>query len=244
MRLPFALSGVILVFITGCAPEIGDDCNTSLDCSQQGDRLCDTKQPGGYCTIFNCEPDSCPEDEAVCVAFDFVLDPACHPGDDLPANDTEWARFGRTFCMKACEEDDDCRDDEGYECAAPLDMLVVDLEPVSEKFCVVKGSFTPYPVLACGSDAECLDTSVDPPRDVGKRCIDAVCVPASCEPPDPDVDLGSIPGAGGGSDGGAGGQAGAGGAGGTGGAGGAGGAGGTGGIGGAGGVGGAGGTGG
>src|SRR5262245_36081708 len=95
--------------LAGCTPEIGDECTTSIDCSQQGDRLCDTTQPGGYCTIFNCEPDTCPEDESVCVAFDFELDPACH---DL--NATDWARFGRTFCMAVCDDDSDCRD--GYIC--------------------------------------------------------------------------------------------------------------------------------
>src|SRR5829696_1409616 len=180
MRLPFALSGAVLMFIAGCAPEIGDDCNTSLDCSQQGDRLCDTKQPGGYCTIFNCEPDSCPEDEAVCVAFDFVLDPMCHPGD-LPANDTEWARFGRTFCMKACEEDDDCRDDEGYECAAPADMLIVDLNPAAEKFCVVKGNPTPHGAPACRDDD---NDGQNDDCDAHQICVSGSCVPASCEPGD------------------------------------------------------------
>src|SRR5687768_17386078 len=66
----------LLAAATGCAPEIGDDCTTSIDCSQLGDRLCDTSQPDGYCTIFNCEPDQCPE-EAVCIAFGFDIDPAC-----------------------------------------------------------------------------------------------------------------------------------------------------------------------
>lgn len=119
---------------TGCTPEIGDDCSTSVDCSPQGDRLCDTTQPGGYCTIFNCEPDTCPE-EAVCVAFDAQLDPACGPVDD-----SEWARFVRSFCLKACEDDDDCRD--GYECVAPgeKNAIIVDANPVEKRACMVKGT--------------------------------------------------------------------------------------------------------
>ncbi|HMR78024.1 MAG TPA: hypothetical protein PKD61_23100, partial [Polyangiaceae bacterium] len=52
----------------GCKPEIGDECSVSTDCSNAGERLCDTTLPGGYCTIFNCEPGTCP-DEAGCVAF-------------------------------------------------------------------------------------------------------------------------------------------------------------------------------
>ena len=59
----------------GCTPSIGDECVTSLDCSQLGDRLCDASQPLGYCTIFNCEPDACPE-EAICMGFGLELDPA------------------------------------------------------------------------------------------------------------------------------------------------------------------------
>src|SRR6188474_1083103 len=94
---------ILLLAATGCAPEIGDECTTSIDCSQQGDRLCDTTQPGGYCTIFNCEPDTCPEDDGVCVAFDPELDPACRVTDD-----GRWARFERTFCMAECEDNDDC----------------------------------------------------------------------------------------------------------------------------------------
>lgn len=233
MRLRLAILAVVLFTGSGCAPEIGDDCNTSLDCSQQGDRLCDTKQPGGYCTIFNCEPDTCPEDEAVCVAFDFVLDPQCHPGD-LPATDPEWARFGRTFCMKACEEDDDCREDEGYECAAPADMLIVDNDRVSDKFCVVKGFVPDHGAAACSADTPCPAAN--------EVCVNGACIPASCEPGDVEIDLDDFlapTGAGGsggvGGVGGEGGQAGAGGAGGDGGSGGEGGAGGMGGQGGTGG---------
>jgi hypothetical protein len=52
-----------------CKPNIGDDCQISTDCSAAGDRLCDITAPGGYCTIFNCEPGTCPEDESLCVEF-------------------------------------------------------------------------------------------------------------------------------------------------------------------------------
>ena len=62
------LTMALFATVLGCSPKIGDECATALDCSALGDRLCDTTQPGGYCTIFNCEPDTCPE-EAACVAF-------------------------------------------------------------------------------------------------------------------------------------------------------------------------------
>ena len=69
-----------LAFVA-CKPEIGDECEISTDCSATGDRLCDTTQPGGYCTIRSCEAQTCPE-EALCVEF--------RPGV---------ARLSTTWCM-------------------------------------------------------------------------------------------------------------------------------------------------
>jgi hypothetical protein len=99
--LPFA------ALLLGCPPKIGKSCSISTDCSTLGDRLCDTNQPDGYCTIFNCEPDTCPD--SICVGFDPSLDPACKSADD-----GRWPRFERSFCMKACSADSNCRD--GYAC--------------------------------------------------------------------------------------------------------------------------------
>ncbi|MBW2529092.1 MAG: hypothetical protein JRI23_33250, partial [Deltaproteobacteria bacterium] len=126
--------------LVGCQPDIGDECSTALDCSTIGDRLCDTSQPDGYCTIFNCEPDTCP-DEAACVAFQLDLDPACGPLDD-----GRYSRFSRSFCMYVCDDDDDCRS--GYECIRPVDRRnwgasVVDKDtdtddPQDTRVCLVK----------------------------------------------------------------------------------------------------------
>ena len=129
--LPLLLAGSIL----GCNPKIGDDCSTSTDCSISGDRLCDTTQPGGYCTIFNCEPDTCPE-ESQCIAFDTELDPACA--------DQRWARFERTFCMRRCKDNGDCRS--GYVCfnmnstPNPWGARVADLDPEGTKVCIAPWS--------------------------------------------------------------------------------------------------------
>lgn len=98
-----ALLGVI-----ACQPLIGDPCQTTADCTDGTDRICDATQPGGYCTVFNCEPDTCPE-EAACVAFRAA--PAAVP----ECNDTqETARLQRSFCMKICHKPSDCR--LGYVC--------------------------------------------------------------------------------------------------------------------------------
>jgi hypothetical protein len=85
-----------------CAPEIGDPCESSIDCDVQNKRMCDLTQPGGYCTLRGCESGTCP-DEAVCVMF--------RP---------EPVRLAETWCMAGCEDDDDCRD--SYDCVHAEDL--------------------------------------------------------------------------------------------------------------------------
>ncbi|GMV15144.1 MAG: hypothetical protein HS104_07400 [Polyangiaceae bacterium] len=125
----------------GCKPEIGDECSVSTDCSNVGDRLCDTTQPGGYCTIFNCEPGTCPE-EAICVAF--------YTSDSLVCQDPqEEDRLQRTFCLRSCGGNGDCRS--GYACEDlsakdnPWGAEVVEWGSPSGKVCVVPYSGTPLP---------------------------------------------------------------------------------------------------
>jgi len=95
IALAFALAALAA---TGCAPVIGDSCGTSVDCSVNGDRICDNAQPNGYCTIQSCEADTCPDD-AVCVRF--------RP---------EPSRLAQSWCMKVCEKTSDCRSEDGYSC--------------------------------------------------------------------------------------------------------------------------------
>lgn len=82
----------------GCAPRIGDGCSNSANCSINNDRLCDTSQPGGACTVLDCQPDRCPDD-AVCVRF----------------NPTP-PRRQVVACMRRCGGDGDCRTGDGYAC--------------------------------------------------------------------------------------------------------------------------------
>jgi hypothetical protein len=98
----------------GCTPHIGSQCNLSTDCSSQGDRLCDTSQPGGYCTILNCTSFSCP-DHAACVMFETTL-PGCNAAAAY-GDYQQPSRTGLSFCMQHCGVDSDCRD--GYECKNP-----------------------------------------------------------------------------------------------------------------------------
>jgi len=110
MRAKFFPIGLLVLSttLTACRPKIGDACATSTDCSVQGDRLCDTTQLGGYCTIFTCEPTKCPDDSA-CAAFN---------GPDLSnlcSSLSLQTRLERTFCLRTCESSSDCRP--GYICA-------------------------------------------------------------------------------------------------------------------------------
>lgn len=80
---------VALVVLGGCQPLIGDDCQTNLDCSEDGDRFCDRTQPNGYCTIVDCTPGSCPHEGACVQFFEGV--------------------HARNYCMRQCEGNGDCR---------------------------------------------------------------------------------------------------------------------------------------
>jgi hypothetical protein len=139
-RVPL-LASTLLAFaaaagVSGCRPEIGDKCIISTDCSTRGDRLCDTSQPSGYCTQFNCKKDSCP-DEAACVLFNAAV-PGC--GYDDRAG-PYGSRVARSFCVASCETNEDCRS--GYVCAdpreAPFDGRVLDTNQ-NRRTCLVAAS--------------------------------------------------------------------------------------------------------
>jgi hypothetical protein len=108
------LAAAIMFAMSGCTPDIGAKCTTATECSQMGDRACDTSLPGGYCTIFNCEPDTCPS-EAACIGFlqNISQNSACQDPNDT--------RMLRTFCMVHCSDNSDCRG--GYVCG---DMNALD----------------------------------------------------------------------------------------------------------------------
>lgn len=133
--------GLLLVGLTvaaagaigmGCAPAIGDSCETSVDCSVNGDRICDIAQPRGYCTVRACDPDTCPG-ESTCVEWRFQPD-----------------RTAVTYCMKRCKSDDGCRND--YACMNESDsrlletagdpesgiarIVDLDRDPAETNFCV------------------------------------------------------------------------------------------------------------
>jgi hypothetical protein len=162
------LALVSALAVLGCKPEIGDECSVSTDCSNVGDRLCDSTQPGGYCTIFNCEPGTCPE-EAVCIAF--------YTSDSLVCRDPqEEPRLRRTFCLRSCEGNGDCRG--GYSCenlaakGNPWGAELVEFGGPSGRVCVVPYSGAKLPdspntEICTGTDAGFDVNPWSPPVEAG-----------------------------------------------------------------------------
>jgi hypothetical protein len=130
-----------------CQPRTGDKCRTSTDCSSRGDRVCDTSQPEGYCTVFNCLGGGCADKGGgACVAID-VRVPGCAYDDRRSP-----ARTARSLCLATCEDDADCRRDEvygyEYECVLPEERGGVSLEQVKageapKKVCLLRGYVMP-----------------------------------------------------------------------------------------------------
>jgi hypothetical protein len=151
MRLRIALL-LTAVAVTGCQQHIGDACSGSADCSVTGERQCDLAQPGGYCTVFSCDPDTCPEGS--CVEWRYIP-----------------SRTAETWCMQGCASDGICRG--GYWCVLPanIDMQgvwqpevpsderlarVIDLDEVKAagKICVALTEEPPSESVRNGEDQE------------------------------------------------------------------------------------------
>ena len=164
-----------LAVAAGCSPKIGDNCSVSTDCSATGDRLCDITEPGGYCTVFNCEPDSCP-DSAACVNFGSTLSSVVDPNDPSKPIDPACtlgqgnSPYQRSFCLANCESDSDCRG--GYRCIDPaaVDGVEVDMTRSSHVCAVPRtGSVPTLTVYGDGTknDEVCLGSDAGSAPDAG-----------------------------------------------------------------------------
>ena len=163
--IALAASLAALAALSGCTPSIGDKCSLSTDCSLQGDRLCDTSQPNGYCTVFNCTADTC-VDTAACVLFHPEIQ-GCRYGDRAPSPG------GRTFCLAQCQSDSDCRTADGYICAdprlAPWNALILDDDQL-QRVCIVRPDDG---VVGGVADASTVEAAVCLPSDPPVPSIDA-----------------------------------------------------------------------
>lgn len=133
---------VLSALVSACGPAIGDSCESALDCSSQGSRLCDRTQPSGYCTLQGCEQGTCPQ-ESDCIRF-------------RPAKD----RLASTYCMLSCEESSDCRTGEGYACLSPSNfgdpdaMEADNLDAPGGRFCALPSSPAPMEEGTVGTETQ------------------------------------------------------------------------------------------
>ena len=179
------------LFLLGCQPSIGDHCIQSTDCSTTGDRLCDTSQPNGYCTIFNCRPNFCPSGSG-CVETNASIFGCDYDDRHAPS------RLSRQMCLKTCNQDSDCRLDEGYACIVPKQygILVLDNDQ-TEKVCLPLTTYNvgdaasagpQAPVCSVsGPDAEAFDAALGYQGDAGST-TDAAATDAGTDASDAGAD--------------------------------------------------------
>lgn len=106
---------VIIFLFFSCSKEIGDPCSSNVDCGSN--RICDTSQPGGYCTISPCRPGDCPSGSE-CIEFEPQI----------------------SYCMESCSDSSQCR--KGYVCVKGFSkyggfcngMGLVDESDITETF--------------------------------------------------------------------------------------------------------------
>jgi hypothetical protein len=141
MVLPFrrgiALVATTLLFaLAGCGHNIGDPCNSNVDCSPAGDRFCDRSVIGGYCTIEGCDIGTCPDNEPCVRFFTAIMDDADRCGATKPCTPDERCiadlmptdpvltghcapeTSERRWCQHACGNDGDCRP--GFQCRSTV----------------------------------------------------------------------------------------------------------------------------
>ena len=169
-----ALVGATAALALGCTPKIGDSCTVSTNCSATGDRLCDITQPGGYCTIFNCEPGTCPED-SVCINFGSSLS-SVGSGECSVSQGT--SPYQRSFCMATCGSNGDCRG--GYSCLSlkgdvPNALGAVLVDSGDGKVCVVAPHDAPSLAVAetGGTAGESAGAGVDSAGEGGESASTA-----------------------------------------------------------------------
>jgi hypothetical protein len=124
----------------GCSKHVGDGCSTNIDCAQDGTRICDLSQPGGYCTVDGCDDTSCPG--SICVRFfdqrySTRFCPNADPGTagECPVNEP---------CIDVCRVDELC-----VVCGPDPS------QPNPINCCVQSASERRYCAATCGDDGDC-----------------------------------------------------------------------------------------
>jgi hypothetical protein len=150
-----SLLALVTLLAVACSHQIGDGCQTSVDCDPSGTRSCDLSQPGGYCTIQDCDETTCPS-EATCVRYYPValLNLTTNP----PA----------VHCDPTCE-DVDCMPDGGAGDAGSADASVKDAGTGDA------GAKATGRQNNCTADQVCLDVGICAERTYEQRECAKVC---------------------------------------------------------------------
>jgi hypothetical protein len=132
----FSFLTILLVGLLApaCGHNIGDRCASNVDCAQDGSRICDLSQPGGYCTLDGCDDSSCPS-ESVCVRFFDQKYPTTTPCPDPNA---------------APGTVGECQPDELCVVCGPSSS-----QPNPQSCCVPSVSERRYCAFKCGSNGDC-----------------------------------------------------------------------------------------
>ena len=123
--VPRTLALAFALLSLGCGKEIGNACQTNIDCQQDGTRECDLSQPGGYCVVSGCDEKACPSGSVCIRFFSYLFSTASCQGDTdcptdnlcLPDSPTSLCvpRISeQRYCQKSCGDNSDCRG--GYIC--------------------------------------------------------------------------------------------------------------------------------
>lgn len=138
--MPRPVVFVLLSALAACGHNIGDSCNTNVDCSPSGDRFCDTSAPSGYCSIDGCDIDTCPSG-AVCIRF---LTPLL----DKPCNDDH-----------ASVPPDDGKQPDGSKCSPDQRCVCNTINQPSGHcnawFCAPEASERRWCMKGCSADTDC-----------------------------------------------------------------------------------------
>jgi hypothetical protein len=131
----------------GCKRDIGDDCQTSVDCDPNGARACDLSQPGGYCTLLGCSETSCPGGSS-CIRYfpEKYLSKPCLPAcEDLACRTGECGEPDPTQCLPACPA----------ECAGELDHCAADEVCLDVGLCARRILEQRYCAKNCEGNGDC-----------------------------------------------------------------------------------------
>ena len=151
-----------LALAPGCTRDIGDDCQTSVDCDPNGTRACDLSQPGGYCTIQGCNETSCPSGSACIRLFPVMfLDPGkvCDSDcEDLVCRTGPCGETDPATCLPVCP--DKClATPNGINllnaCAADELCLDQTVKGQPQDLCVRRSLEQRYCAKNCGNDGDC-----------------------------------------------------------------------------------------